>query len=73
MKIFLLLFLLLSDCKNATAPKSSTIVYICDSPDGKKYHLDPHCKGLRNCSHKIVKLTLEEAKKRGKTLCGYEK
>jgi hypothetical protein len=73
MKTFLLLLLLLSDCKTPAPPPDNTIVYICDGPNGKKYHLDPNCKGLRHCSHRIVKLTLGEAKKRGKTLCSYEK
>jgi len=73
MKTFLLLFLLLSDCKTAITPTDNTIVYICESSNGKKYHLNPNCKGLRNCSHRIVKLTLGEAKRRGKTLCHWEK
>ncbi|TSJ35887.1 hypothetical protein FO440_23485 [Mucilaginibacter corticis] len=73
MKTLLLLFLLFSDCKHPVLPTDSTYVYICDSPGGKKYHLSQNCKGLHNCSHKIVKLTLEQAKKRGKTLCRYEK
>jgi hypothetical protein len=73
MRILLLLFLLFGDCKRPESATDSTIVYICDSSGGKKYHLDPNCKGLHSCSHKIVRLTLEQAKKRGKTLCGYEK
>jgi hypothetical protein len=48
-------------------------VYICESPYAKRYHLKANCHGLSHCTHKVIKVTLEEAKKRGKTLCGYEK
>ncbi len=52
------------------APQTS--VYLCDSTGGKKYHYSKTCRGLSNCQHEIIKVTLEEAKKRGKTLCGWE-
>ncbi len=48
-------------------------VYLCDSPGGKKYHFKEKCRGLSNCQRKIVKTTLEKAKKAGKTLCKWEK
>ena len=70
MKTLLLFFLLFTDNACTTDPK---VVYLCDSKGGKRYHFNEHCRGLSNCSHKIIKVTLEEAKKRGKTLCGYEK
>jgi len=47
-------------------------VYLCDSSGGKKYHYSKDCRGLSNCKHKIIKVSLTEAKKRGKTLCGWE-
>jgi hypothetical protein len=65
---FLLLFYV-----SAVHCKDTTTVYICNSAAAKKYHLRTDCRGLRNCQHKIVKMTLEEAKKSGKTLCGWEK
>ncbi|HLV24212.1 MAG TPA: hypothetical protein VKY36_05490 [Moheibacter sp.] len=49
-----------------------TSVYLCDSSGGKKYHFRENCRGLSNCQHKIIKVSLEEARKRGKTLCGWE-
>lgn len=52
---------------------NATIVYLCDSAGGKKFHYKANCRGLGNCSHRIIKVTLEEAKKRGKTVCGWEK
>lgn len=56
--------------KQTYSPQTS--VYLCDSSDGKKYHFRENCRGLSNCQHKIIKVSLEEAKKRGKTLCGWE-
>ncbi len=64
--LFALLFINLSCIDN-------TQVYICDSKTAKKYHLKANCRGLRNCTHKVIKVTIDEAQKRGKTLCGWEK
>lgn len=47
-------------------------VYLCNSSGGKKYHLKSNCRGLNRCKAKIIKVSLKEAKKRGKTLCGWE-
>lgn len=47
-------------------------VYLCDSPGGKKYHYSKSCRGLSNCKYEIIKVKLSEAKKDGKTLCGWE-
>jgi 5-bromo-4-chloroindolyl phosphate hydrolysis protein len=69
MKTLLLLILLFTE----NACTDSQTVYLCDSAGGKKYHYNEHCRGLSNCQHRIIKVTLEEAKKRGKTLCGWEK
>jgi 5-bromo-4-chloroindolyl phosphate hydrolysis protein len=67
MKLGLLfLFLMGIGCKD------STIVYVCDSPNAGRYHLKEHCRGLSNCSYRTVKVTEEEAKKEGKTLCRWE-
>ena len=67
MKHCLLLFILLG---NYT---TKTNVYLCDSSTAKRYHLNKNCKGLKSCQHRIVTLTLEQAKKKGRTLCGWEK
>ncbi|WP_259069921.1 hypothetical protein HDF24_25210 [Mucilaginibacter sp. X4EP1] len=68
MKTFLLLLLLFIN-----TPGPSTTVYICKGAKGKRYHLRADCRGLSNCQHKIVKMTLEDAQKNGFTLCGWEK
>jgi len=64
-----MLFLLFRETRCA----DTTTVYVCDSPGAKKYHYRADCRGLSNCSHRIVKMTVDEAKKRGKTRCGWEK
>ena len=70
MKIVLLLgFLLFND---ARCTDTSNWVYVCDSGDAKRYHLKEHCRGLSNCSYRTLKITLENAKKEGKTLCKWE-
>jgi len=66
------ILLLVSLFLTNTKPLSSTPVYICDSGNTKKYHYDSGCRGLSNCGYKIVKTTLDKAKKDGKTLCGWE-
>lgn len=47
-------------------------VYICDSKSGKKYHFTKTCRGLNACKASIKKLSLTDAKKLGKDLCGWE-
>jgi len=69
MKTILLLFFLVS---HTVSPPAST-VYVCSGAKGKKYHLRADCRGLSNCQHRVVKMTLAEAQKRGYTLCGWEK
>lgn len=47
-------------------------VFICASKGGKKYHFSKTCRGLNACKATIKKMTIEEAKKIGKTICGWE-
>ena len=47
-------------------------VYICKGPYSKKYHLKTSCHGLNNCSTETYKVTLTDAKKLNRTLCGFE-
>ena len=67
------LCLLLLVFANMITCKETTTVYVCNSPGAKKYHNSSDCRGLSNCTYKIVKVDLEKAKKDGKTLCGWEK
>jgi hypothetical protein len=68
MKIVFLLITLL--VHTHAAPKSS--VYICDSSTAKKYHLRNDCQGLSKCTHRIIEITLQDAKKRKFELCKFE-
>lgn len=67
-------FLILLLLSNVVSPFVVLVddVYVCDSEGGKKYHYTKNCRGLSNCEHTIIKVTLSEAKERGKTLCGWE-
>jgi 5-bromo-4-chloroindolyl phosphate hydrolysis protein len=69
MKTLLLLFSIL--IHNPVSPKVK--VYICNSAQSKRYHLKNTCHGLSNCTHRIVTMSLEEAKKRKFELCKYER
>lgn len=68
----LITFFTLTSFSTPTENAPETSVYLCNSSGGKKYHYSKSCRGLSNCQHEIIKVTLEEAKKRGKTLCGWE-
>ncbi|ESU26976.1 hypothetical protein FLJC2902T_23170 [Flavobacterium limnosediminis JC2902] len=49
---------------------SSSDVYICVSPNAKKYHYKENC--LSNCKHEIKKVTKSSALDKGLELCGWE-
>lgn len=66
-------FLLLTLLFFSGARCGQITVYICDSSNAYRYHLTRNCRGLNNCSHRIISITLEEAKKENKTLCKWEK
>jgi hypothetical protein len=67
-KFVMLLFLMFGGIKDT----GSATVYICGSPNAKKYHLKSICKGLSNCTYRIKKTTLTAAKQSGKTICLWE-
>ena len=66
--VFLFIVLLVSCSQNDDYNE----VYICKGPSSKKYHLNPECRGLSNCSTKTYKVELSKAKKMGRSLCGLE-
>jgi hypothetical protein len=48
-------------------------VYVCNGPKSEKYHYSKTCRGLRNCSTDIEKVSLKKATQELKrTLCGFE-
>ena len=44
-------------------------VYICTGPSSKKYHRKSTCKGLKNCSKEVKRVTMSEATGKGRTPC----
>lgn len=70
MKTLILLVTLLGGIQKNTKPKT---VYICDSQKTTKYHLKNHCRGLSSCTHHIIAITLDEAKKRKLELCKFDR
>lgn len=73
-KIFFIicLVMLTSSTTEFVQLTSNQDVFICDSRTGKKYHFTKTCRRLNACKAPIKKLSLESAKKIGKTLCGWE-
>ena len=49
---------------------NSSKVYICTGGSSKKYHKTSSCTGLSRCSGEVKSITLDEAKKIGRTPCG---
>lgn len=47
-------------------------VYICFSKGATRYHYKEHCRGLSSCKHVVKKVTIEEARQFGLTLCHWE-
>lgn len=68
MKSLLIILLLFGNTRCGT-----TTVYICDSSNAVRYHYNEHCRGLSNCRYHILKTTLENAKAKNLTLCGWER
>lgn len=56
-------------CLSANSAKN---VYICVSPYAKKYHYNKLCRGLKNCTHTIKEVSLQEAKDLNYSICGFE-
>lgn len=47
-------------------------VYVCNGPQSKRYHYNEDCYGLKNCSTRISKVSMETAGRMNRTLCGFE-
>lgn len=53
--------------------KAENMVYVCKSEGAYAYHLTKKCRGLGNCKHDIIQVSIAEAYKLGKKkLCGWE-
>ena len=60
MKKLLILFLSIPFIFSLSLEKD---VYICKGPKAKKYHYNKNCRGLKNCSTAVYKISLGQAKK----------
>jgi len=47
-------------------------VFICKGDSSKRYHFDPDCPGLSNCSTQIYKINIPVAQRDGRTECKLE-
>ena len=54
--------------KAPVAETSADIVLICQSNNAKVYH-SRECGGLKNCTHKVIKVSKAEAVKMGRRAC----
>lgn len=68
--LFSIMFMMMS-ASYSGAGSGETYVYVCTGPSSKKYHKTSSCRGLKNCSKEVVKVTLEKAKEMNRTACGY--
>ncbi len=53
----------------AKAEQKTEYVYVCKGKSAKRYHASSRCKGLKNCKSGMEKVTLDKAKKMGRTAC----
>jgi hypothetical protein len=72
----LLLFVTLTgvftSCVNDSKPSDSNTtetVYVCNSETSYAYHKSSNCRGLSNCTHEVIKVTVTEAKRKNKRPC----
>lgn len=74
MKSFILFFFIIlsagtsSALANRSYRAKADSVLICRSSNAYAYH-SYECKGLARCTHKIIKVTIEEARKMGYKPC----
>lgn len=50
---------------------SNETVYICTGPQSKRFHKTSSCRGLNSCSKEIKAMSIEQAKKIGRTPCSW--
>lgn len=52
-------------------PQDTAKVFVCTGPTAYACHLIQDCDGLQKCNGTIKRITVKEAKKQGRKLCGY--
>lgn len=53
-------------------PDLNREVFVCKSPNARRYHLDENCHALKRCSRDVEQMKEEKAIKIGMSLCGHE-
>ena len=72
MKHLLLVITLVSFTVFTLTSSSNSSVFICTGKYSKKYHYSKNCRGLSNCKSSVKSVSLQEAKNKNRTLCGWE-
>jgi predicted small secreted protein len=60
---------LVTSCNNNASGLFDDKVYICNSKSAKKYHDNENCRGLKNCTHDVDEISIDDAKEKGRTPC----
>ncbi|MDG1333023.1 MAG: hypothetical protein P8P74_11885 [Crocinitomicaceae bacterium] len=68
----MLKILLVSALVTLLSVSDDTKVYICDSENAVAYHYTKECRGIKRCTHEILKVTKKEAVEKELKLCGWE-
>ncbi len=55
--------------QESKACEAKQTVYVCTGPKSKRFHSSQSCRGLRNCSGQVVKMSKTDAQKAGYTPC----
>ncbi|WP_445386417.1 hypothetical protein ACT6NV_06360 [Robiginitalea sp. IMCC44478] len=72
MRLIILVLIVVLSGLSSFGNSNYEAVYICRGKYSKKYHYDKYCRGLSNCSTDIYRVDREDAKRIGRTLCGWE-
>jgi len=68
--LFCFLLPILGSAETKETQQKETTVIICTGKHSKCYH-NKICRGMKNCKGETEKVSLSEAKKIGRTPCGY--
>jgi len=67
------ILLLATSCgqnENPAAREQETLVLVCISNTAHRYH-SHYCRGLKECTHEVKEVTIDEAESMGRTPCGF--
>ena len=55
--------------KRSYSDRYGSTVYVCTGGYSKRYHATEDCRGLFRCCGEIIEMSVDEAKKNGRTAC----